>query len=123
MRFTVLLFNYKCWRPDVFDSNIYTFRDGNAENSWKYARMKRINRLGFPLPDHLSDMSKMERKKYYFRVFDMATIYTFLRSRPGYVLRKEEKEILTNTKIDFIGMSQERRKILKAMKEEIQKLF
>ena len=53
----------------------------------------------------------------------MATIYTFLRSRPGYVLTKEEKEILTNTKIDFIGMSQERRKILKAMKEEIQKLF
>ena len=56
------------------------------------------------------------------RAFDIATIYTFLRSRPHQTLSPEELHILTDFKIDFIGMSDERRTILRDMKEETLRL-
>lgn len=107
---------------DVPDSNLDTFRDRHAENSWSFARAKRMERLAFPLPDSISDMTAKEKKKFYFRAFDIATIYTFLRSRPHQTLSPEELHILTDFKIDFIGMSDERRTILRDMKEETLRL-
>lgn len=107
---------------DIPNSNIYTFKDTEAECSWTYARSKRINRLSYPLPDRISEMNEKERKKYYFRAFDIATIYTFLRSRPYSKLSSEEIDILSNFKIDFEDMSEERRNLLRALKSETLRL-
>ena len=101
---------------DIPNSNIYTFKDTEAECSWTYARTKRINRLAYPLPNHISEMNAKERKKYYFRAFDIATIYTFLKSRPCSSLSSEEIEVLTSFKTDFDDMSEERRNLLRKLK-------
>lgn len=102
---------------DVSDSNIFTFRDDAGEYDWNYARAKRMKRLAFKLPDRISDMNMKEKKKYYFRIFDIATIYTFLKSRPYQKLSPEEINVLKNFKTDFYGMSERRRKLLLSMKE------
>ena len=108
---------------DVPNSDIFHFKDNAAENSWTYARTKRIERLAYPLPDKISDMNAKERKKYYFRMFDIATIYTFLRSRPRTELSLKEIYILSNFKDDFVGMSEERRYLLREVKSETLKLI
>lgn len=108
---------------DISDSNIYSFKDTEAECSWTYARAKRINRLSFSLPDKISEMNDKERKKYYFRAFDIATIYTFLKSRPYSQLSSKEIDVLTNFKIDFEDMSEERRRLLRALKTETLRLI
>lgn len=104
---------------DVPDSNIFTFRDNAAEYDWDFARAKRIERLAYELPDHLSDMTAKEKKKYYFRVFDIATIYTFIKSRSVQDLSQGEIEVLKNCKIDFGDMSEQRREVLHSLKEAI----
>ncbi len=108
---------------DVPNSNIYTFRDNQAENPWSFARAKRIERLAVSLPDDVAQMTPGERKKFYFRVFDIATIYTFLRSREHWELSAEERRILTEFKTRFTGMSDDRRKLLDNMKEETLRLL
>ena len=74
---------------DVPDSNLDTFRDRHAENSWSFARAKRMERLAFPLPDSISDMTAKEKKKFYFRAFDIATIYTFFAKPASPDLRRK----------------------------------
>ncbi len=108
---------------DVPDSNIYTFRDNPAENPWFSARTKRLERLAFPLPNDITQMTPRERKKYCFRVFDIATIYTFLHSRQRWALSPEECRILEEFKIHFAGMSNARRTLLQDIKEETLRLI
>lgn len=108
---------------DVPDSNIFTFRDNVAEYDWDFARAKRIERLAYELPDRLSDMTAKEKKKYYFRVFDIATIYTFIKSRSVHDLSQSEIKILKNCKIDFADMSEQRREMLYSLKEAILNLI
>lgn len=107
---------------DVSGASIFTFRDKPAEYPWDRARQKRVGRLAFPLPDRIADMDARQKKKYYFRVFDLATIYTFLKSRPGDRLSSEEIKVLRNVKIEFTDMSEERRELLRLIRTETLKL-
>ena len=68
-------------------------------------------------------MTPRERKKYCFRVFDIATIYTFLHSRQRWALSPEECRILEEFKIHFAGMSNARRTLLQDIKEETLRLI
>lgn len=108
---------------DVPNYNIYTFRDHPAENPWSFARAKRIERLAVSLPDNVGQMGPGEKKKFYFRVFDIATIYTFLRSRQHWDLSEKERQVLAEFKISFTGMSDARRTILQDLKEETLRLL
>ena len=79
---------------------------------------------GYPAPKLRKDcimrteysMNAKERKKYYFRAFDIATIYTFLKSHPCSELSSEEIGVLTSFKTDFDDMSEKRRNLLRKLK-------
>lgn len=103
---------------DVSDGSIYTFRDTLAENTWDTARSKRMQRLAEELPGSLAEMTQKQIRKYYFRVFDIATIYSFLYSRPLQILTQEELQILQQFRTDFVGMSAQRREFLELLKTE-----
>ena len=79
---------------DVKERNIYEFKDDEATSGWVNARKKRIDRLRITLDENLENMDASMRRKVYFRLFDVATIYTFLRSRPRTELTDDEKEVL-----------------------------
>ncbi len=44
-------------------------------------------------------MSPEEKKIYYFRLFDLATVYIFIKSRGRKILNKEDQGIINNCEI------------------------
>ncbi len=61
------------------------------------------------------DNYRAELKRYYFRVFDLATLYTFKR-RGKIVLDDQCANIIKNAKIEFNNMSKERKDFLLEIK-------
>ena len=103
---------------DVKNKNIFSFRDETISAPYENAFKKRIDRLSFPLPDCINNMDKQTKKKYFFRLFDLATIYTFMKHR-GKALTVKEHKIISQCKVVFDGASSERSEIMKKIKEEI----
>lgn len=103
---------------DVKNKNIFNFRDDNIVTPYENAFKKRIDRLSLPLPSHIDNMDKQTKKKYFFRLFDLATIYTFMKHR-GKALTVKEHKIISQCKVVFDGASSERSEIMKKIKEEI----
>lgn len=81
---------------------------------------KRINRIQMQLvSDYPKDDIRMN-KKYYFRLFDLATIYSFVASRRGgEVLNDNEKAIINGCFIDFKNASAERKELMQEIKKEL----
>ncbi len=96
---------------DVIKTNIFDFKDDATNNPFALAFSKRIERLQFELPEDIAQMNKKQKKKYYFRVFDLATIYTFMFNRQK-ALSDEELKIVSSTKVHFIGASDERNSLM-----------
>lgn len=96
---------------DVVKVNIFEFRDDATNNPFALAFAKRIKRLKTDLPEYVNAMDKGQKKKYYFRLFDLATIYTFMfnRRKP---LTDEELKIVSKTRVQFIGASDERNSLM-----------
>lgn len=99
---------------DVIKTSIFDFKDEATNNPFSLAFSKRIERLKYDLPDNVAMMNKKQKKKYYFRVFDLATIYTFMFNRQR-VLSNKELEIITKAKVHFIGASDERNDFMREM--------
>lgn len=85
---------------DVNETDIFHFRDDFAEYKWDNARKKRIQRLSVELNSNIKQLNKDQLKKYRFRLFDLATIYTFLADRKE-MLTKEEYNIVCNCNVNF----------------------
>lgn len=96
---------------DIIKANIFDFKDDATNNPFSLAFSRRIERLQFELPENIASMNKKQKKKYYFRVFDLATIYTFMFNRKR-ILSNEELKIVSNTRVRFIGASDERNNIM-----------
>jgi len=91
----------------VNDNDIFGYIDREANCSCDKALHKRINRLS-QINDKtdIDDMTDKELRKYCFRLFDIATIYTFIKSRINHPellnLTDKDKEIIKTFKTDFI---------------------
>lgn len=96
---------------DITRATIFDFKDNATNNPYSRAFKKRIKRLELDLPEDISLMDRKQKKKYYFRVFDLATIYTFMFNRKK-ALSDEEHKIISNTRIYFIGASDARNQIM-----------
>lgn len=103
---------------DITNTNIFDFKDDATNNPFALAFSKRIKRLGYKLPTKVHEMNPKQKKKYYFRVFDLATIYTFMFNRQKN-LTDEELKIVNNTTVHFVGASYERNNIMKELLELI----
>jgi len=103
---------------DVRSSDLFNFRDEDPALPYNRALEKRIQRLSIKLPKDISDMSRKEKKKFYFRLFDLATVYTFLvhRNKP---LSKQEYEIVNNCRTTFSGASSQRTELMSDIKKHI----
>lgn len=83
---------------DVINTEILNFKD-DGSNKWENAKIKRINRLKeYPLKYDISDRIAC------FRLFDLATIYSFLVSKRSLKaqLNDTEKQIIINAKVENI---------------------
>lgn len=103
---------------DVTGSNIFNFIDDDPNQCCDKAFKKRIDRLSFHLPKDVVTMDEKSRKKYYFRLFDLATIYTFMKSR-NIKLKQGELDIVQKCEVDFEGASEERTALMKIIKNHI----
>lgn len=103
---------------DVLYRNIFNFRDEDPKETYKNAFHKRIQRLSVELPTCIKEMNKKAKKKYFFRLFDLATIYTFMYNREQ-CLTSDEHKIVSKCFIDFVGASEERLQLMKTIKEQI----
>ncbi len=103
---------------DIINKNIFNFRDEDPMETCKNAFHKRIERLSTDLPTQIKDMNKKETRKYFFRLFDLATIYTFMHNR-NRVLTSDEYRIVSNCFIDFVGASTERKNMMTEIKKQI----
>ncbi len=88
------------------DDDIFEYIDNDANCSCDKALHKRINRLS--KINGISDTSSMnatELRTYYFRLFDIATIYTFIKSRTQRTwllnLSVADKKVIEEFKTDF----------------------
>lgn len=101
------------------ENDVINFKD-DGSYSCKKSCAKRLKRLGKLMDNKkLSEMSFAEKRLFYFRVFDIATIYTFLVSRnKGIYLTEEEKEVLRNFNTDFEEASEKRIQTLETIKKE-----
>ena len=99
---------------DVTNTSIFDFKDDATNNPFARAFSKRINRLKDNLPTNVYKMNQKQKKKYYFRVFDLATIYTFMFNRQK-CLTDEDLEIVNSTKVYFVGASSERNEIMREL--------
>lgn len=106
---------------DVASNDIFQFVDDNSIVEFKNAFKKRIDRLSLELPQKVSDMNDKQKKKYLFRLFDLATVYTFMYNRKK-KLSDEEYRIIKNTLVEFEGAGSERNNMMLKIKEEIMKL-
>lgn len=106
---------------DVIKTSIFDFKDEATNNPFSLAFSKRIERLQFDLPDDVAMMDKKQKKKYYFRVFDLATIYTFMFNRQR-ALSNKELDTVNKAKVHFIGASDERNDFMQEMVDLIKHL-
>lgn len=106
---------------DIIRANIFDFKDDSTNNPYSLAFSKRIERLQLDLPENIALMNKKQKKKYYFRVFDLATIYTFMYHRKR-LLTNEEFKIISKTRVHFTGASEDRNSIMNEILELILKL-
>ena len=97
---------------DVSSTEIIDFQDEDPSVPWTNARTRRIRRLRVK-PKGSDD------KYTYFRAFDLATIYAFLknRSQSASQLNIEEIKILRNCEVDIPGVSTEKVVLMKELKE------
>lgn len=102
---------------DVPNDTIFSFHDEHGYVKWDHARKKRIQRLSTELPSAIQSMNPKQKKQFYFRLFDLATIYTFLYSRPSHHLTTKEINIIKNCKIEFSDQSTSRANLLRDIKE------
>ena len=101
----------------------------NGKNDCTKSCMKRVTRLS-KLKDYtgpVSEMNKKDRRLYYFRLFDIATIYTFIASRKSRELlpwlNKDNIAILNSFQTRFSGISKEREDLLIEIKKETNNLL
>lgn len=106
---------------DIVKANIFEFKDEATNNPFSLAFSKRIEHLATNLPEFKKSMDDKKLKKYYFRVFDLATIYTFMLNRNRF-LSDEEFKIVSNTRVTFIDASDERNNIMQDMLDLILEL-
>ena len=99
---------------DITKADIFSFKDDATNNPFSLAFSKRIERLRLDLPEQVNSMDNKQKKKYYFRVFDLATIYTFMFDRKR-VLTDEEYRIVSRTRVHFVGASEERNELMNDM--------
>lgn len=103
---------------DVNNTNIFDFQDIFITLPCKLAFSKRIKRLEYQLANDISKMDIKEKRKYYFRIFDLATIFTFMYNR-SQKLTEREVEIIKNTQVNFEGASKERNDLMHNIQEMI----
>lgn len=101
------------------EQSIFEFRDENRNISCDKSINKRIERLKEQLPDDVEKMDEKQKKKYYFRLFDLATIYTFLNDRGARILDDRQKSIVRNCGVSFIGQGEVREELMKDIKSHI----
>lgn len=83
---------------------------------------KRVNRLSKlkDIATPVNEMSDKDKRIYYFRLFDIATIYTFIVSRKTNDLlpwlNHDTREIIKTFRTQFKGMSLERKELLDDIK-------
>lgn len=106
------------YRDVKVDRSILSFRDENPEISCGNALGKRISRLKRDLPYRLSDMDVKQLKIYYFRLFDLATVYTFLKSR-DISLTTDQMRVIRECRVVFEGQSEERQALMAEIRERI----
>lgn len=100
------------------NGDIYNFRDDDITICYERAFGKRIKRLQIDLPDIIDKMDPKQKKKYYFRLFDLATIYTFLYNRKK-PMSENEMYIVQNCKVNFVGASENRVSLMKEIRDSI----
>ena len=90
---------------------------------------KRVNRLS-KLKDiavPVNEMGKKDKRIYYFRLFDIATIYTFIVSRKSIDLlpwlNYDNRKIIKTFRTQFEGMSPEREALLNEIKSKTLELL
>ena len=103
---------------DVIGKTIYNFKDDDKCISCHNAFDKRITRLSKKLPTDISKMDKKTKKQYFFRLFDLATIYTFMYNRSKRLSLKEKK-IVSKCFVAFKGASEKRLEWMLLIKKEI----
>lgn len=98
---------------DVLNTDVHSFKDdGNA--NWDHARETRIERLR-----KRPTAYNMDDKIAYFRLFDLATIYTFLYSRKT-TLTEDERLVVKNAVVSGIqNMPKIREELMVAIKQYI----
>lgn len=102
---------------DVFDENILSFKDSGG--NWIKAKKKRIERLS-----HVASEYSEGDKSACFRLFDLATIYTFLQNRGVENLNMEDISIIENCNVNNIkNMPQDRTKLMIDIKSHIIELI
>ncbi|MBQ2967949.1 MAG: hypothetical protein IJE10_07525 [Clostridia bacterium] len=106
------------------ENDVINFKDDTSYPCEKSCK-KRISRLAqLNVDKTLSEMLSKEKRIYYFRLFDIATLYTFIASRGTNIrLTLHDKEVIKNFKTDFRGASKQRTKTLKSIKKETVKLL
>ena len=99
---------------DVSETDVLSYRD-DGYGDWAKARKKRINRLSNdPHQYSLNDRDTC------FRLFDLATIYSFLASHVDTKLSEEEMRAVSNAKIhDIPGNPPEREALMIEIQENI----
>ncbi len=103
---------------DVSNNSLFSFTDNDTTISCDKAFSKRIERLSLSLPNSISSMDEKTKKKYLFRVFDLATIYTFMVNRKQ-KLTNDQLKIITNCQVSFSGASNERIDLMTKLKDKI----
>lgn len=99
---------------DVSGVNIFNFRDNETSTPFACSFSKRIERLHVELPENITYMNNQQKKTYYFRVFDLATIYTFMYNRRR-ALSATELRIVSCARIKFEGASDARNNVMKEL--------
>lgn len=103
---------------DVLDTNILIFQD-DGKCKWDNARSKRIDRLKKQPTEY-----SMKDRISCFRLFDIATLYSFLVSHIGDILSPNEIEIIRNTVITGINkMPEDREALMIEIKQHIEQLI
>ena len=108
------------------DDGIINLQDAQDDGNFdcRKACLKRITRLS-KLNDcktAVNDMEPNDKRVYYFRAFDIATLYCFISSRGSLNklpwLGEKEKDIIKDFRTEFVGISERRKKLLDEIKEE-----
>lgn len=87
--------------------------DGFDEPYSNFDDVKQGQKNSWSLPKHAED------KYARFRAFDLATIYTFMINRRDWKPDDEERKIISDCIIDIDGVGEEKRKIMKELKNKI----